>query len=275
MTNDHRTQTREPWGQVVITDATTPSSRPLLRRLVDQDISVIVIKDLLGDKLLHKGLELILAHYEKKTASSYHNGTLTTIGPYLARYLSDLDYYFGHAGTIDEVFSNTDFDVRRITQQRLRSLFGLDRLEAEREPDGRRYADSIVRVHGDGVANPLHNDNIMRDAARSGLKLANLKHQLSCVVCMQECDRGGELVTYRKRWAPEDEKFKVPGGLGYDSGVIVGAERDVFRPHQGDVYLINPTSYHEIERVSGKDRVTLSFFIGFYDDDLQHAVLWS
>jgi hypothetical protein len=236
---------------------------------------VIVIKDMLGDKLLRTGLAQILAHYAKQTASNYHNGTLTTIGPYLARYLSDLDYYFKNAGAIDEVFSEAEYDLRRITQHRLRSLLGLKQLEVEHEPDGRRYADSIVRIHGNGVANPLHNDLIMRDAARSGLKLAGLKHQLSCVVCVQECDRGGELVTYRKPWAPDDEKFKVKDGLGYDPSVIFGVERDVFRPHQGDVYLINPTSYHEIERVSGKDRVTLSFFIGFYDDGLEHAVLWS
>jgi hypothetical protein len=157
----------------------------------------------------------------------------------------------------------------------VRSVLGLAGLDVAREADGRRYADSIIRVHGDGVANPLHNDNIMRDASRTGLKLAGLKHQLSCVVCVQECDRGGELVTYRKRWAPDDEVFKVKDGLGYDDRVIVGVERDVFRPRQGDVYLINPTSYHEIKQVGGKDRVTLSFFIGFYDDNLEEAVLWS
>lgn len=266
--------TTEPWAQVVI-DARSGASKGLLRQLVNLEIPVIAVKDLLGEELLRNGLELIFAHYEKKTASRYHNGTLTTIGPYLARHLSDLDYYFANNRVTDEVFANTDFDLRRITQARLRSLFGLKRLEVEQEPNGRRYADSIIRVHGDGVANPLHNDNIMRDASRSGLKLAGLKHQLSCVVCVQECDRGGELVTYRKRWAPEDEDFKVKDGLGYDSGVTFGAQRDVFRPHQGDVYLINPTAYHEIKQVGGKDRITLSFFIGFYDDTLEEAVLWS
>lgn len=273
MNNDIATSKR--WGQVVINAGSPLSDKRLLQQLVDQEISVIVIKDLLSEVLLHKGLEFIFSHYEKKTASRYHNGTLTTIGPYLVRHLSDLPHYFSQAGTMNEVFANSDFDLRRITQLRLRSLLGLSRLEVEREPDGRQYADSIIRIHGDGVANPLHNDNIMRDAAQSGLKLAKLKHQLSCVVCVQECDRGGEFVTYRKRWEPADEKFKVKDGLGYDGGVIVGAERDVFRPHQGDVYLINPTNYHEIERVSGKDRVTLSFFIGFYDDSLEQAILWS
>lgn len=264
-----------PWGKIILKGDAGRPHKELLRRLVDQDVSVIVMRDLLGDKLLAKGLELIFAHYAKKSANRYHNGTLTTIGPYLARHLKELDVYFSQATMTDEVFANTDFDMRKIVQSQLRSMFGWKKLSVESEADGRRYADSIIRVHGDGVANPLHNDNIMRDAKGTGLKLAGLKHQLSCVVCMQECDQGGELVTYRKRWAPEDEKFKVKDGLGYHAEVVSEVSRDVFRPQQGDVYVINPTSYHEIERVTGKDRVTLSFFIGFYDDNLEEAVLWS
>jgi hypothetical protein len=263
------------WGPLVINAGAGRADKRVLRQLVDQEISVLVIKDLLNEMLLQKGLELIFSHYEKKTASRYHNGTLTTIGPYLARHLSDLDHYFANNRVMDEVFANSDFDLRQIVQSRLQSLLGLKRLEVETEADGRRYADSIIRIHGDGVANPLHNDNIMRDAASSKLKLAKLVHQLSCVVCIQECDRGGELVTYRKRWTPEDERFKIKGGLGYDSGVITGVEQNVFRPHQGDVYVINPTSYHEILEVAGKDRITLSFFIGFYGDNLEEAILWS
>jgi hypothetical protein len=263
------------WGPVTVDAESAVRGKQLLRQLVDDRASVVVIKGLLDDRVLRKGAELIFAHYEKKTASRYHNGTLTTIGPYLARHLSELDHYFSFARLTDEVFADSDHDLRKVTQLRLRGLLGLRRLEVEREADGRCYADSIIRIHGDGVANPLHNDNIMRDAARSGLKLARLKHQLSCVVCVQECDTGGELITYRKRWSPDDEKFKVKGGLGYDPGVVAGIESDVFRPQQGDVYLINPTSYHEIARVGGKDRVTLSFFIGFYDDDLDDAILWS
>ena len=274
MTNTNADSTAT-WPIAVVDAKQTSPIRPLLQQLVDQQVAVIVIKNLINEKLLQKGLELVFSHYERKTASKYHNGTLTTIGPYLVRHLHDLDTYFAAARTTDEVFENTDFDLRKVTQQGLRSVLGLRTLHVEQEPDGRRYADSIIRIHGDGVANPLHNDHIMRDSARSGLKLAKLTTQLSCVVCLQECDNGGELITYQREWSPQDEKFKIQDGLGYHPGVIKDAPRAVFRPQQGDVYLINPTTYHEIARVGGKDRVTLSFFMGFYDNALEDCVLWS
>ncbi|CAM5659769.1 hypothetical protein SALBM311S_09861 [Streptomyces alboniger] len=40
------------------------------------------------------------------------------------------------------------------------------------------------------------------------------------------------------------------------------------------MYLINPTYYHEIEKVHGATRTTLGFFIGFTDDTLTNAVAW-
>jgi hypothetical protein len=265
----------QSWPQELLSPSAPRPATAALRRLVEHQTAVLVLRDLLDAQHLDRSRRHIFAHYEKQTASRYHNGTLTTIGPYLVRHLGDLPYYFAHAGLTDEVFAGSEVDLRKVVQAQLQAAFGWRSFQVEREPDGRRYADSIVRIHGDGVANPLHNDNIMRDAADAPLKLAKLRHQLSCVVCVQECDRGGELVMYRKRWAPTDETFKVKDGLGYKDGVIGGVERNVFQPRQGDVYLINPTNYHEILQVGGKDRLTLSFFIGFYDDELRDAVLWS
>jgi hypothetical protein len=120
----------------------------------------------------------------------------------------------------------------------------------------------------------LHNDNIARDAAGTGLAVAGVTRQLSCVVCVDECDSGGELETYRRRWQPADERHKIPGGLGYDEAVVAGVPRTVYRPRAEDVYLINPTYYHAINTVRGASRVTLGFFIGFFGDDLDRAVVW-
>ncbi|MFF3747170.1 2OG-Fe(II)-dependent halogenase WelO5 family protein [Streptomyces kronopolitis] len=142
------------------------------------------------------------------------------------------------------------------------------------EPDARDYAASVVRIHADGVRNQLHNDNIMRDAQGAGLALTDLAYQLSCVVCLQECDAGGELRMYRKPWEPVDEAYKIQDGLGYDEAVVDGYPCHEFTPQAGDIYLINPTRYHSIERVTGPDRLTMGFFIGFADDALNSAVVW-
>ncbi|MGK5641967.1 2OG-Fe(II)-dependent halogenase WelO5 family protein [Streptomyces sp. URMC 126] len=129
-------------------------------------------------------------------------------------------------------------------------------------------------IHADGVRDPLHNDNIMRDAAGTGIVLADLARQLSCVVCLQECDEGGELRIYRRPWEPQDETFKIDGGLGYDEGVVEGHPGHEFKPQAGDVYVINPMQYHSIEQVSGSDRITMGFFLGFADEKLGSAVVW-
>jgi hypothetical protein len=263
------------WDQVNCSAEDREIGPRMLRSLVQSERPVLVMRDVLPPQVLKGGLRLIEEHHESALATRYVNGTLTTIGPYLAGHLAQPDRYFQGARTLDKVFSEPEHDLRRLTRERLQAFFHLRSFTAAQEADGRRYADAVVRIHGDGVRNPLHNDNVMRDAAKTGLSLARLKHQLSCIVCVQECDQGGELILYRRPWRPEDEGFKIQGGLGYDLGVVRGAAREVFRPQTGDVYLINPTNYHEIERVCGRDRITLGFFIGFYDDGLSDAVVWS
>ena len=115
----------------------------------------------------------------------------------------------------------------------------------------------------------------MRDAASTDLCVARLTYQLSCVICIQECDQGGHLRHYQKQWHPDDEKYKIENGIGYDSQVVQGKPCFTFQPQTGDVYLINPTNYHEVDRVAGKTRITLGFFIGFFDRELRNAIVWS
>ncbi|WP_201785689.1 2OG-Fe(II)-dependent halogenase WelO5 family protein, partial [Type-E symbiont of Plautia stali] len=151
----------------------------------------------------------------------------------------------------------------------------LESLHTAREPELGDYAGSIVRFHANGVANPLHNDNIVRDAAGSGLAVTHILHQLSCVVCLQECHAGGELRIFNKKWHPVDERFKTPGELGYQTGVIEQSEACEFSPRSGDIYLFNPAFYHEIDRVEGDTRITMGFFFGLTDKKMKHAIAWS
>ncbi|WP_437287432.1 2OG-Fe(II)-dependent halogenase WelO5 family protein [Sorangium sp. So ce406] len=247
----------------------------MLRALVRNECAVLVLRDLMSPALVEETRRLVRAHYERALATRYANGTLTTIGPYLAKHLAQPDRYFEDARVTDEVFSGAGRDPRLLAREGLRTFLGLRSCTVAREADGRMYADSVVRIHADGVRNPLHNDNIMRDAADTSLVVRGLRHQLSCIVCIQECDEGGELIHYRKAWDLDDEAYKIKDGLGYERGVVHGVARQVFKPRTGDVYLINPTNYHEIERVRGRDRVTMGFFLGFLADGLLDAIVWS
>lgn len=263
------------WDRVVVDLAA--GQRPaadLPRRLVTGEVPVVVLRGLLPAEAFAENLDRLRPLFGAARTTEYVNGSLTTVGPYLAKYLDDPDGYFAAAKSADALLGDVGFDLGERIRAALREALGLRALEPAREPDGRDYAPFVVRIHADGVRNPLHNDNIMRDAAGTGIVLEGLSHQLSCVVCLQECDGGGELGIYRKPWVPDDERFKIPGGLGYESAVVEGVPGHRFRPAAGDVYLLNPTQYHEIARVSGDTRLTLGFFLGFPDDRLETAVVW-
>jgi hypothetical protein len=233
-----------------------------------------VLRGLLPDALFADNRARLEPLFGTARTTEYVNGSLTTIGPYLAKYLDDPDGYFAAAKEADALLGDVGFNLGERIRAALREVLGLRELEPATEADGRGYAPFVVRIHADGVRNPLHNDNIMRDAAGTGIVLEHLAYQLSCVVCLQECDGGGELGIYRRPWEPADERFKIPGGLGYEHGVVEGAPGHEFKPAAGDVYLLNPTQYHEIARVSGDTRLTLGFFLGFPDERLDTAMVW-
>lgn len=248
--------------------------RSLLRDLINGDVAVVVLRGLLSGEAFARHRERAKALYAEASTTYYANGHLTTIGPYLAKHLADPDVYFTEAARINALTAATSFTVADEVRAGLTEVFELDRIDLATEPDGRQYVGTCVRIHPNGVANPMHNDMIIRDAAGLDLVVARLKHQLSVVICLQECQSGGESKIYAKRWRAEDERFKIKGGLGYDYGVVEDVPAHEFKPQSDDVYIINPTNYHEILRVGGDDRLTVGFFLGFADDNLDSAIAW-
>lgn len=248
--------------------------RQLLQDLVDGSIPVLVLRGAFSGDCVTRNRTAVSGLFHTATTTRYANGSLTTVGPYLAKYLSARETYFSEAADAQSRLSQVGFDLTVMTRQALSRLFGLNSFEPAVEPDGHRYAEQNVRIYPVGNRTPMHNDNIMRDAKGTGLMLADLICQLSCVVCIQECDEGGELQVYRKMWEPADEKHKAVGDLGYYEGLAAGAACHRFKPRTGDVYVLNPTHYHSIERVGGRDRVTMGFFFGFFDQAMTDAVGW-
>jgi hypothetical protein len=262
------------WDRVVYDLAQGGPDPGTLTRLGRGEHAVVVVKNLLPAESFEINRKRLAGLFGYASTATYVNGALTTIGPYLARCLDRPHEYFAAAAAARELLVGAGFDLDTQVRSALAATLGLASIEPAREPDGRRYADCVIRIHADGVRNPLHNDNIMRDAAGTGLVLAGLDTQLSCVVCLQECDAGGELAIYGRSWQRTDEQFKVAGWLGYDEAVVAGAPVHMFKPQAGDVYLINPTYYHAIEQVSGSTRLTMGFFMGLRTDAPASAVVW-
>ncbi|WP_328431812.1 2OG-Fe(II)-dependent halogenase WelO5 family protein [Streptomyces sp. NBC_00453] len=256
-----------------ISDGTVLGLEPL-RWLSAGRIAVVCLRGLLGEKELDTARRQAHDLLGLASTVNYTNGSLATVGPYLAAHLQDPHEYFDVATRANERMAHAGFDLPARVRAALRRTFGLAALGPASGPDGRPYGEAVIRLHADGVRTPLHNDHIARDATGTAWAVADVVGQLSCIVCLQECDWGGELVTYRKPWESRDERWKVPGELCYRSEVVATVPRHVFRPQTQDVYLIDPTYYHEIEKAHGAIRTTLGFFIGFTDDTLNRAVAW-
>jgi len=251
-----------------------PGSEDALGRLLRNQAAVFVLRD----NSLRSGFAAltteILRRRDRALVSQYSNCSLTTIGTYLARHLADPARYFDASSSANDLFATQKTDLRALVRARLKSFLQLNSLNVASESGDRLYAPAVVRIHADGVSNPLHNDNIVRDAARTGLVLSRLRYQFSCVSCLQECDLGGELLHYQRRWCSSDEVFKVKDGLGYHPGVVENAQLCEFRPSTGDVYIMDPTNYHAIRAVLGGVRITMGFFFGFFDEDCKEGVCW-
>lgn len=239
----------------------------LLQALLADEVAIVRVADVAPD-IRPRALQAILE--ARPSVNAYSNAALTTVGPYLARHLGDPGPYFGRSGELDDLFIGEDLDPRPRLKRTLSALLGVE-VARLKEADGRRYADGVVRLHADGVANPLHNDMIARDAKGSGLAVARSRQQLSSIYCLQECSFGGELAIFSKRWSTKDEKLKIGGGLGYHEEVVKDVKSVRFRPNAGDLYVIDPRNYHAIEPVVGQTRITLGSFLTFFDGDDNHA----
>lgn len=265
-----------PWNIVTHRLGADPRREPdaaLLAGLASGGHAIVVLKGLLPEPVFSNGREIIFNLFHQAVTTVYANGRLTTVGPYLAKFAGDRPSYFAAAETA-AASAAAGIDLARHARERLTAVLGLTAFEPAMEPDGTRYADHNIRIYQEGVATPLHNDNIMRDMAADDLALKSLTSHYSCVICVQECDAGGSLELYRRAWAPDDERYKIPGGLGYETAVVEGVEKVRFKPETGDVYLFDPTQYHAIAPPVGRERVTMGFFFGFRDGAPDEAIAW-
>lgn len=246
----------------------------LMSGLATGDNAIIVLKNLIPQTDFLRNRERILELFDQAVTTTYSNGRMTTIGPYLAKFSKNRAAYFADAAEAAATAADAGIDLARRTRERLAEILGLASFEPAVEPDGTRYADHNIRIYADDIVTPLHNDNIMRDMAGEVLMLGALTSHYSCVVCVQECDSGGHLELYRKSWDPDDERFKIPDGFGYDTEVVEGVDSLRFKPETGDAYLFDPTQYHAIDRVVGRERVTMGFFFGFTDAAPDQGIAW-
>lgn len=261
--------------KILIISPLTPIESSRIKDIVNGHTMLLVLRGFLHNNTMRAISRDVLNCHDNITTSNYINANLTTLGPYLARYLSNPHEYFSKSQALESIYPQSLIDMRANIYETLRRELVLNCLKTAFEPGSGNYSGSIIRFHADGISNPLHTDNILRDGSGSGLAVAAIKHQLSCVVCLQECTQGGRLRIHQKTWEPSHERFKVKGELGYREDVISGSNACDYYPRRGDIYVFNPNHYHQILAVSGTTRITMGFFLGIVDDDMKKAIAWS
>ena len=126
--------------------------------------------------------------------------------------------------------------------------------------NGNVYSDAVIRIHGNDDSVPLHRDN--SNFEMSEYNVSRFKNQLSAILYLQSPVEGGELTIFHKMWSKKDEMMREPE-FGYSSDLIRGVYQTKIRPIIGNMVILNPKFYHQIESISGlKSRITLSFFFG-------------
>jgi hypothetical protein len=128
------------WNRVVC-EVDGPLDPDLLRGLVDGDYGVVVLKGLLPSAEFALGRDRIQRMFHRVSTTQYVNGALTTIGPFLARYLSDVDAYFADAKDADALSTEAGFDLDLKVRDRLREVLGLRSFDTAQQPDGLRPVD--------------------------------------------------------------------------------------------------------------------------------------
>jgi len=192
---------------------------------------------------------------------SQRNDSSTKFGTSLSSHIYEKQRYFSKSKKSNEILKNLfseNISPLTFMQQKISKLFGKKIYTATENENA--YSDAVIRIHGNDDSVHLHRDN--SNFEMSEYNVSRFKNQLSAILYVQSPDVGGELTIFHKMWSKKDEMMREPE-FGYSSDLIRGVYQTKIRPIVGNMVILNPKFYHQIESISGlKSRITLTFFFG-------------
>ena len=192
---------------------------------------------------------------------SQRNDSSTKFGTSLSSHIYEKQRYFSKSKKSNEILKNLfseNISPLTFMQQKISKLFGKKIYTATENENA--YSDAVIRIHGNDDSVHLHRDN--SNFEMSEYNVSRFKNQLSAILYLQSPDVGGELTIFHKMWSKKDEMMREPE-FGYSSDLIRGVYQTKIRPIVGNMVILNPKFYHQIESISGlKSRITLTFFFG-------------
>ncbi len=194
------------------------------------------------------------------------NDSSIKFGTSLSSYIYEKQKYFSNSQKSNKILKNLlseNISPVTIMQQNISKLFGKKIYTATE--NGNAYSDAVIRIHVNGASVYLHRDN--SNFEMSEYNVSRFKNQLSAILYLQSPDAGGELTIFHKMWSKKDEMMREPE-FGYSSDLIRGVCQTKIKPVAGNMVILNPKFYHQIESISGlNSRITLGFFFGESSED--------
>ncbi|MES2461355.1 MAG: hypothetical protein V4671_12295 [Armatimonadota bacterium] len=267
-----------PWPLIRCHKDEVGSQRGIFSRLWSGEIAALLIEGFWPAEECAR----ITARVNQTGIQEFDYGTavVKTIGIFLMQYANNPAAYFEQAAAAEKTFGELFMgvpDPRDAVRDALSTLAGQS-VRVPRSPDGVPYSASVLRIHDLGEGAPLHRDKALVDAM--GFEVSQYAAQLSAVLMIHPATTGGELVLYRKRWDKTDEAYKHQGALGYRGDAVAETDSVSVQGGVGDLYVLNPSFFHEIRPVRDSSRrITLGTFVAFDPDALKNGagdlVAWS
>ena len=243
------------WNSIIITNHQIKNED--IKKIINGKNSSIIIKKFLKKEDCKKIIEKISTMNIERDSKKFNH-----IGPFLMNYTTKKEKYFDSAEKANEIFKKIFLSVENPINKiktTISKFFPNYEISETRE-NHRNYASCTIRRHKKGKSIPLHKDNVSYEGVE--YQVSKINNQLSCILHLQETEKGGNLSIYNKQWEKKLEKHREIE-FGYNPVVKKNTEADTIKSELGDLVIINPNYLHEVKKIQGNsDRVTLGIFFG-------------
>ena len=166
-----------------------------IKKIINGQNSSIIIKNFYEkencDKIIQKISNTNIENDSKK---------FNHIGPFLMNYTTHKKEYFQNAEKANIIFRKIFSDVENpINKIKLTISKSFPDYEiSETKEDKQDYASCTIRRHVNGKSIPLHKDNVRYEGIE--YNVSKINNQFSCILHLQETEKGGNLLIYKKQW---------------------------------------------------------------------------
>ena len=246
------------WKSIIVTKNQIENKD--IKKIIDGENSSIIIKNFLKKEDCKKIIKKISSMNIEKDSKKFNH-----IGPFLMNYTTKKEKYVDNAEKANEVFKKIFVNVENPVNKSKTTIskcFPNYKI-AETKENQRNYASCTIRRHENGKSIPLHKDNVRYEGVE--YQVSKINNQLSCILHLQETEKGGNLSIYNKQWEKKLEKHREIE-FGYNPVLKKNTVADTIKSELGDLVIINPNYLHEVKEIQGNsDRVTLGIFFGIED----------